>query len=282
MTDVTLFGESPFDAIRRVRPDGSEYWSARDLMDPMEYSTWQHFEVPLTRAMQTAENTGNDVTSLFTASRKKSGGRPRDDFELTRFAAYLVAMNGDPNKPGVAAAQVYFASRTREAETAKPVLSAVPDLSGLSAEALTWLGQIGAALTTTTAELTSVRMELEVARPKVEYVEAFVDGEKDSALLRVFANQVKVGEQDLRAYLLSRKVIYNTPFERWSTKKQAYETVNWYHARSEYKAWFTERDQPKAPRTPDGRMVTTLDITPIGKAGVARMLERHPLSGGAA
>jgi anti-repressor protein len=165
---------------------------------------------------------------------------------------------------------------------AAPVLSAVPDLSGLSVEGLTWLGQIGQALTITTAELSTARQELEAARPKVEYVEAFVDGEKDSALLRVFANQIKVGEQELRAYLLDRKVIYNSPFQRWSSKKQDWVTVNWYHAHSQYKTWFTERDQPKAPRTPDGRVTTTLDITPIGKAKVKRMLERTPIAGGAA
>ncbi|MGZ9830199.1 phage antirepressor KilAC domain-containing protein [Tsukamurella ocularis] len=40
---------------------------------------------------------------------------------MTRFAAYLIAMNGDPRKPEVAAAQAYFAIRTREAET-RPAL----------------------------------------------------------------------------------------------------------------------------------------------------------------
>lgn len=109
---------SPFDAIRRVRPDGAEYWSARDLMPLMAYAQWQNFMVPMNRAMTTATNQGMTTETLFMRSHEKTGGRPREDFQLSRYAAYLVAMNGDPNIPEVAAAQHYFAVRTREAETA--------------------------------------------------------------------------------------------------------------------------------------------------------------------
>lgn len=115
--------ESPFDAIRRVRADGTEYWSARDLMPLMGYSAWQHFEVPVNRAWRSAANQGHDPNRLFTVSRKNTGGRPQVDYELPRFGAYLVAMNGDPNKPEVAAAQTYFAVRTREAEVAQAPLT---------------------------------------------------------------------------------------------------------------------------------------------------------------
>lgn len=118
-TLATRTGESPFDAIRRVRPDGSEYWSARDVQPLMGYPRWQDFQRPIERAIATAHNTGMRVDEHFRGSPENPaprGGRPRRDYELTRGAAYLVAMNGDPNKPEVAAAQLYFATRTREAE----------------------------------------------------------------------------------------------------------------------------------------------------------------------
>jgi hypothetical protein len=113
---------SPFDSIRQVRPDGTEYWSARDLMPLMGYSRWENFETPIKRAIKTAENQDMDTDILFLRSQEKTGGRPREDFELSRFACYLVAMNGDPRKPEVAAAQHYFAVKTREAET-RPALT---------------------------------------------------------------------------------------------------------------------------------------------------------------
>ena len=118
MTNVVSFqGSSPFDAIRQSRPDGSEFWSARDLMPMLGYSKWQDFESAIGRAQIAAQVQGHNMLDLFTSVHKKTGGRPQQDFELARFACYLVAMNGDPRKPEIAAAQAYFAIRTREAET---------------------------------------------------------------------------------------------------------------------------------------------------------------------
>ncbi|MBY0440960.1 MAG: phage antirepressor KilAC domain-containing protein [Mycobacteriaceae bacterium] len=113
---------SPFDAIRHLRSDGSEYWSARELMPLMGYARWNEFKNPIERAMKSAANQGHYLEPHFRRSAEKSsGGRPAEDSELSRFAAYLVAMNGDPNKPEVAAAQAYFAIRTRQAEAAESV-----------------------------------------------------------------------------------------------------------------------------------------------------------------
>ena len=123
---IPIHGDSPFDRIRQVREDGSEFWSARDLMPLLDYSAWRNLEVPLNRAITSARAQGHDADLHFARSRKViSGGRwgeqEVDDFHLTRFAAYLIAMNCDPNKMAVAEAQGYFAVKTREAETAKPV-----------------------------------------------------------------------------------------------------------------------------------------------------------------
>ena len=113
--------QSPFDAIKQTREDGSEFWSARDLMEPLGYAAWREFKVPIERAMKAANNQKMDVTSQFGVSpnlveRPQGGGNAREDFHLSRYAAYLVAMNGDPNKPKVALAQDYFARQTRFAE----------------------------------------------------------------------------------------------------------------------------------------------------------------------
>ncbi|WP_158884070.1 hypothetical protein [Amycolatopsis anabasis] len=131
MTDIVAgSGQplSPFDRIKQTRLDGTEFWFARDLQGLMAYGTWERFSNPLQRAIQSASNTGMAVTSHFRRSAKppRTGGKPREDYELSREAAYLVAMNGDPNKPEVAAAQAYFAARTVQAETVERRVARLP------------------------------------------------------------------------------------------------------------------------------------------------------------
>lgn len=86
-------------------------------MPLMGYAGWREFTNPVNRARKSAQNAG--ITCSFgqrtKRANRKIGGSLYTDFHLDRMAAYLVAMNGDPNKPEVAAAQAYFAMQTRRA-----------------------------------------------------------------------------------------------------------------------------------------------------------------------
>lgn len=146
-----------FDQLRRTREDGSEFWSARDLMPELGYDNWQNFESAMDRAATSASAQGHSVDSLFISVSKKGAGRPQRDVELARFAAYLVAMNGDPRKPEIAAAQSYFAIRTREAEVApRPRELTRSDLARLVLEAEAEREKEIAAHEVTKAELKAV------------------------------------------------------------------------------------------------------------------------------
>ncbi|CAM4161296.1 BRO family protein [Deinococcus marmoris] len=122
---------SVFESIRRARPDGSEFWSARDLQAVLGYDTWRNFTESMERARAACDNSGQDSRDHFVGASKmiEAGkGATRDvlDHHLTRYACYLTAMNGDPRKAEIAAAQTYFTVQTRRAELATPALPASP------------------------------------------------------------------------------------------------------------------------------------------------------------
>lgn len=71
----------------------------------------------MNRAIESCKKAGNKPYDHFLAAPVKStGGRPGSDFHLSRYAAYLIAQNGDPRKQEIAFAQAYFAVQTRKQE----------------------------------------------------------------------------------------------------------------------------------------------------------------------
>ena len=187
--------QSPFDSIKRTGEDGAEYWLARDLMPLMGYThrnAWQTFSnAVLDRAKSAAQNTGSG--HLFTAVCEKTGGRPREDFKLTRYAAYLVAMNGDPNKPEVAAAQHYFAVQTRVAETQAPALALPQDYASALRELANTVEakELAEKRAQEQAELAAKRaLEIEAQAPAVEKAAAHTASD-DSKGRQAFAREVQ-------------------------------------------------------------------------------------------
>jgi DNA-damage-inducible protein D len=115
---------SPFDAIRQIPEDGSEYWSAHDLFKILGYREWRNLRnVVINRAMKACEENRRTGADHFVQSYKMvalgSGSKRRtEDILLSRYAAYLVVLNGDPKLLVVAMGQEYFAEQTRRQEIA--------------------------------------------------------------------------------------------------------------------------------------------------------------------
>ena len=110
-----------FEAIRKLTQSGAEWWSARELQHPLGYALWQNFSNVLRKAMAACESAGMPVKDHFIDINKmilvgKGGQRELDDLMLSRHACYLIAMNGDPSNPKIAAAQTYFAIQTSKQE----------------------------------------------------------------------------------------------------------------------------------------------------------------------
>ncbi len=108
-----------FDDIRQQ--NGVEFWYARDLYSILGYSRRENFETAVNRAKEACKLSGGDVENHFQDITKMVGigsnaEREVDDIELTRYACYLIAVNGDPKKEEIAFAQAYFITRTREIE----------------------------------------------------------------------------------------------------------------------------------------------------------------------
>ncbi|MBI5140141.1 MAG: DNA damage-inducible protein D [Candidatus Vogelbacteria bacterium] len=106
------------ESIKKMSEDTTtEFWLARDLMLILGYSTWRQFHEAIGRAKESCE-TGSQVVEnhFLPAPAKSTGGRPKEDYFLTRYACYLIAQNGDPRKPQIALAQTYFATQTRKQE----------------------------------------------------------------------------------------------------------------------------------------------------------------------
>ncbi|MEQ1556121.1 MAG: BRO family protein, partial [Gallionella sp.] len=109
-----------FEALQQINAHQAAFWSARDLQPLLGYAQWRRFEDAIKRAITSCEQSGNNPEHHFAGVGKPiPGGKGAvqvvDDYQLSRFACYLIAQNGDPRKVEIAQAQKYFAVQARKA-----------------------------------------------------------------------------------------------------------------------------------------------------------------------
>lgn len=111
------------EGLKQTTKDGMEYWFARELQPVLDYGSWNKFKRVINKAMKACNNSGQPIEDHFSQVVKMvsigSGAeREVEDFELSRYACYLIVQNADPTKAVIANGQTYFAIQTRRQELA--------------------------------------------------------------------------------------------------------------------------------------------------------------------
>lgn len=219
MPEINLFS-NPFDSIR-CQDDTGEWWSARELMPLMGYDKWERFVDAIDRARVAASNSGESPD--WHASRLREpvatrGNAPdtvRVNYRLTRYGAYLVAMNGDPRKDEIAKAQTYFAFKTRQAETAVPAPRrelSNRDLARMVIEEADRADRAELALGIVAAKVTDLEPDAARARRTID-----ADG---VCLVRTVAKRFGLKEKSLREFMYAERLLirggasHNEPYAR--------------------------------------------------------------------
>ncbi len=121
MSELEKINETIFESIKHIDEDGNEYWYARELQKVLEYNQWRSINDLIKRAKVACKESENNVNYHFAVDRKminlaKGATRNVIDYKLSRYACYLIVMNGNPKKEIIALAQTYFAIQTRKQE----------------------------------------------------------------------------------------------------------------------------------------------------------------------
>lgn len=121
MSNLMNYSEKIFEDIKQVNEYGQEFWYARELQQVLEYSQWRRFKETIERAKTACEKSDYEISEHFAEVGKMvqlgSGAeRQIEDIMLSRYACYLIVMNGDPRKEVISLGQTYFAVKTRQQE----------------------------------------------------------------------------------------------------------------------------------------------------------------------
>ena len=121
MNELKECTEKMFEDIKHIDEGGKEYWLARELQSTLGYHQWRSINDLIVRAKVACKESKYNVDDHFAVQRKmiklaKGATRKVIDYKLSRYACYLIVMNGNQNKEVIALAQTYFAIQTRKQE----------------------------------------------------------------------------------------------------------------------------------------------------------------------
>ena len=121
MNEIKEYTEKIFEDIKHTDEFGNEYWYARELQNVLGYHQWRSINDLIAIAKIACKESKYNIDNHFAAQRKmikiaKGATRNVIDYKLSRYACYLIVMNGNPQKEIIALAQTYFAIQTRKQE----------------------------------------------------------------------------------------------------------------------------------------------------------------------
>ena len=120
MNELEVQQKKLFDDLRHFDENGNEYWLARELQEALQYKEWRNFQKVISTAQVACKISQQDVGYHFVEINKivEAGAtsKPIDDYQLSRYACYLIVQNGDSRKKVIALGQTYFAVKTRQQE----------------------------------------------------------------------------------------------------------------------------------------------------------------------
>ena len=121
MNEIKKYTEIVFEDIKHIDEFGNEFWEARELQSILGYNQWRSINDLIERAKVACQESKYNIDDHFAVQRKmiklaKGATRKILDYRLSRYACYLIVMNGNPKKEIIALAQTYFAIQTRKQE----------------------------------------------------------------------------------------------------------------------------------------------------------------------
>ena len=121
MNEIKEYTEKMLDDIKHIDEEGNEYWLARELQSTLGYHQWRSINDLIVRTKVACKESKYNVDDHFAVQRKmiklaKGAIRNVIDYKLSRYACYLIVMNGNPKKEIIALGQTYFAIQTRKQE----------------------------------------------------------------------------------------------------------------------------------------------------------------------